>query len=371
MIDHITVNSIVKRSPHLSFLKTNTMLLSLHGSRAYGTDVEGSDYDYKGIVVAPSEYNFGFLNEFEQAELSEPDTVIYENRKFFKMASDCNPNIMELLFCDESDIVYVNEFGRELLDNRELFLSKRARYSFSGYAVQQLKRLLLHRAYLLNPPKKMPLRSDFGLFERPDIPANQLNAAKAAINKELDRLNFKFLDHLENAERIEVRNCVVDLLNEFKIYHEERYIAMARKIGFDDNVIEILKNERSYDQAKKEWDNYQTWKKNRNEKRASDEAKFGYDCKHALHCTRLTRMAKEILLTGKVNVKREDRKELLAIRRGEWTFDQVIEHAQAIEDELPELYEKSTLPHKPNLNKLNELCIKLIEKQHAKTLRIL
>lgn len=360
---HYVIDKIVKRSPHLSFLKKNTLLLALHGSRAYGTNVPESDEDFKGISVGSNEHYNGFVNSFEQAELNDPDTVIYEVKKFFKLASDCNPNIMEMLFSATEDQLYVSKLGEIIVDNRDMFLSKRARFSFSGYAISQLKKIKLKRGYLLNPPSKEPLRSDFGLPDQNPIPTNQLTAAKAAINKELDKLNFKFLDHLDNAERIEVRNCVTDLLTEFKIHHEDQYIAMAKKIGFNDNVIEILKQERAYDQAKKEWNNYKSWKQNRNKKRAADEDKFGFNLKHAYHLIRLMRMCKEILTTGKVLVKRPDHEELLAIRKGAWSYEKLVTYAEAMEEEIKILYDTSTLPHKPNLIKLNQMCMNIVECQ--------
>lgn len=361
-----TIEKIIKNSPHLSFLDKGTFLFCVHGSRAYGTNTEASDTDHKGISIPSLEYFFSASKKFEQAELKDPDTVIYDIKKFFNLAIQCNPNILEVLYCDQSDIIICNELGELLLENRDLFLSKRARFSFSGYAISQLRRLNLHKKYLLQGKPNKPTREQFGLKEISPIPTGHINAAKAAINKELDKLNFKFLDQLENSERIEVRNQCVDLLTEFKIYHDDQYIAMARKIGFDDNITELLKKERAYDNAKSEYDRYIEWETNRNKERAKDEAKFGYDLKHAYHLIRLLRMAEEILLTQKVVVKRPDREELLAIRNGAWTFEKLLEEANKIEDKMNDLYEKSNLQNKPDIKKIDHLCQTLIEKHFNK-----
>jgi len=352
---------IIKNSPHLSFLDKGTFLFCLHGSRAYGTNNQDSDYDYKGICIPSKEYFFQPSKKFEQAELKDPDTVVYEIKKFFNLASQCNPNILEILFCDPQDIIICNELGEQLLENRDLFLSKKARFSFSGYAISQLRRLSRHKAWIEKKEPQKPLRKDFELKEMSPIPTNHINSAKAAINKELDRINFKFLDQLENSEKIEIRKQFIDMLTEFKIYHEDQYVAMARKIGFDDNIIDLLKKERQYDLALLEYNKYYEWKKNRNAKRAEDEAKLTFDSKHAYHLIRLLRMSEEILTTGKVIVKRPDAEELLSIRNGEWSYDELLEEANKIESKMNKLYEESTLPNKPDIKKIDDLCQSLIE----------
>jgi predicted ABC-class ATPase len=124
-----------------------------------------------------------------------------------------------------------------------------------------------------------------------------------------------------------------------------------------------MKRERQYTSAKREFEQYQNWKATRNKSRAELEEKYGYDTKHAYHLVRLIRMCREMLTTGKVIVKRPDREELLAIRNGAWTYDQLIEFAEKEEQELNVIYETcNILPHKPNREKLDKLCIELVEK---------
>jgi hypothetical protein len=170
----------------MPWLKDSIILATQAGSHAYGTNIEGSDEDYRGVAIAPREYYLGFVKTFEQAEQREPyDSVIYELRKFMRLAADCNPSILELLFVDDSSVIFANEAGCTLRDNASLFLSKKAQYTFTGYAISQLGRIKRHYAWLKNPPKAAPKRGDYGLPESTLVPADQRMAAEAAIHKKI------------------------------------------------------------------------------------------------------------------------------------------------------------------------------------------
>ena len=81
-----------------------------------------------------------------------------------------------------------------------------------------------------------------------------------------------------------------------------------------------------------------------------------------MQLVRLCRQGMEILQTGEINVFRSDREELIAIRNGTWTYDQVLEYAQKCEQDMVSLCEKSTLPKQPNRNELDKLCVSVIER---------
>lgn len=360
---HEILRKIAHNNPQMSWIQNSTHLLVRHGSMAYGTNIESSDQDYKGITIPPKQYFFGTTHRFEQAELHEPDAVIFEMRKFFKLAAECNPNCIEILFVDPSDYILIDQIGEILLEHRNDFLSKKARQTFLGYARQQLKRLKLHKAYFENEITHNPTRAEYGLPEHTLIPTDQLLAAEAEIKKELSRFQFDFMESLDEPTKIGIQNTMTEMLAELKITSEQHWASAARKIGLSDNFIQLMQLERQYTGAKKEYDQYQNWKKNRNPKRAADEEKYGIDLKHSMHLIRLTRMAKEILTTGKVIVKRPDREELIAIRNGTYTYEQIVEQADKIEQEIKQIYETCTiLPAEPDYEKLDQLCIQLVEK---------
>lgn len=133
-------------SPEYDFLRKNprlggrVILLGIGGSHAYGTNNENSDVDIRGITLNLPSDLLG-LTRFEQFEDAHTDTVIYSFNKIIRLLLECNPNTIELLGLDEEQYLIKTAPGQELLDNRALFLSKRAAKSFGGYASAQLRRL--------------------------------------------------------------------------------------------------------------------------------------------------------------------------------------------------------------------------------------
>jgi predicted nucleotidyltransferase len=206
--------------------------LTRHGSKAYGTDVEGSDDDYKGIAIPPKQYYLGIGQRFDQQEFKDPDVVIYELRKFFTLLSNCNPNCIEVLFTDPADHIFVSKVGEKILENRQLFISKRVRWSFAGYSFSQLKRIKAHKKFLENPLLAPPTREQFNLPEKPLIEKNQLDATLAMVQKDMDRINFDWLSDLQEAEKIGIRNVMAEMMAEAKITSDDRWLSSARKSGF-------------------------------------------------------------------------------------------------------------------------------------------
>jgi hypothetical protein len=89
--------------------------------------------------------------------------------------------------------------------------------------------------------------------------------------------------------------------------------------------------------------------------------KIGYDCKNAAHLIRLLRMGIEFLNDGALYVEREDAPQLLDIKRGKWTLDQVKFEADRLFKLSDEAYIRSKLPSKLDENKINQLCMDIIE----------
>jgi predicted nucleotidyltransferase len=121
-------------------LGDNIILLTTGGSHAYGTNIETSDLDIRGIAVERPKEIIG-LSNFEQFVNTETDTTIYGLRKIISLLLNCNPNTIEILGTKQEQVFKINKYGQMLRDNIDLFLSKKAIGSFGGYATAQLRRL--------------------------------------------------------------------------------------------------------------------------------------------------------------------------------------------------------------------------------------
>jgi uncharacterized protein len=351
---------------NLTWLKDRTIYLTVSGSHSYGTNIPSSDLDLRGIAVATKECYLGNLNKFEQADQSEPDLTIFDLKKYIRLATDANPNALELIFTDPSDHLIITKAGQRLLDNRELFLSQKVKHTYSGYAISQLKRINCHYRYIKNPPTHQPTRSEFGLPERTVIPHDQLEAANAAIRKRIDEWNWKELDDLDPASSQLIRNEFSDKLLEITGWAWDEvdvktWRSAANSLGISGNFIQLLDSERKYTVKLNEWRSYQDWKKNRNPTRAALEEKFGYDAKHAMHLVRLLLTCREVLETGKLIVKRPDAEFLLSIRNGAWSYDQLVAWAELQDKELTGLMTSSKLPKAPDRKKIDKLCVEMVE----------
>jgi uncharacterized protein len=355
---------------NLKWLPSCTIYVTRHGSHSYGTALPTSDMDIRGVCIAPKEYYLGCTLHFDQAEQKEPDLTIFELKKFLALASNCNPNVLELLYTElEDHLELADPLGTVLLEMRDLFLTTRVKHTFSGYALQQLRRINTHYRWLKNPPKAKPTRAEFKLPERTLIPKDQLEAANAAIKKKMDEWNWHDLEHLDPVTRQAIKDEFFRRLCEITQWawtdvEDHTWRVAANTLGYDTNFIRLMDLERQYMGRLKEWNKYQEWKAKRNPARAVLEEKYGYDTKHGMHLIRLLRMCREILEERKVLVRRPDAQELLGIRHGSWDYFQLVEWAQKQDNELAELVKKSKLPKCPDLDAINDRCIDMVEYAH-------
>ena len=122
----------LRTNPHL---KDRIIFLTLGGSYSYGTNVETSDVDVRGCALNTPSDLLGLTN-FEQVVHTQTDTTVYSFNKLIKLLLT-----IEMLGCKPEHYFLLTDTGRMMIENRKLFMSKRAVHSFGGYATQQLRRL--------------------------------------------------------------------------------------------------------------------------------------------------------------------------------------------------------------------------------------
>lgn len=109
------------------------------GSRAFGLDDEGSDFDRRGIYLPPAERQWSLAGVPEQLENPETEEVYWELQKFLTLALKANPNVLECLYTPL--IEHATPLAQELIAMRQCFLSKLAYHTFNGYVMSQFKKL--------------------------------------------------------------------------------------------------------------------------------------------------------------------------------------------------------------------------------------
>jgi predicted nucleotidyltransferase len=146
-----------------------SILVGYRGSIAHNMYIPSTDplsiddKDVMGISVGPLASYWG-LQRFEgrETQLREWDVVVYEVRKFVRLLTKANPNVLSLLWLQPQHYLLLTTAGQMLCDHRDLFLTKQLYHSFTGYAHGQLKRMTHHAFQGYMGQKRKGLVEQFG-----------------------------------------------------------------------------------------------------------------------------------------------------------------------------------------------------------------
>lgn len=318
------------QSKQYDFLRTNEhlgnniILLGLGGSWAYGMNVETSDLDIRGISLNSKEDILTNQN-FDQLVDSATDTTIYSFNKIISLLSGCNPNTIEILGLKPEHYLILTDIGRELLNSKDMFLSKKAAFTFGAYAYSQLSRLV-----------------------------NRSGRANEEIVQNEERSMSKVLLHLRERHPLIEKDSYRSYVKDDQIYLDMNFRGMSLKEIMD--VFAELSNVHSQ------------YKKSVRNDKAIEHNKLN---KHAAHLIRLYMMGIDILNLHEIRTFREgsDHDLLMRIRNGEFLeddqktptkdFEKLVEEYSRKFDEATN---KSTLPEKPDYKRINKFMMKINER---------
>lgn len=310
----------------------HVILLAIGGSRSYGTDTENSDWDWRGVALNSKKEILTNKN-FEQFVNEHTDTTIYSFNKFVSLLINCNPNTIEILGCKPEHYVYLSPIGKELIDNRHLFLSKKCIYSFGGYANQQLWRLSNKSARLVSQEEQ----------ERHILSSIQSAATtfkdKFALYDD-DSINL----YVDKSDREEYDSEIFMDIN-LKHYPLRDYKGMWSEMN---NIVK--------DYAKIG-------------KRNSHAIERGKLSKHMMHLIRLYLMCLDILENGEIVTYREkDHDFLMEIRNGKYLDEnrqpiaEFYEIVEEFEAKMQNAKETTALPENPDYKKIQEFVMSVNER---------
>ena len=326
------------KSKEYDFLRTNEhlgnniIILTLGGSHAYGTNNQDSDLDIRGCALN-SKMQILTNENFEQFINEETDTTIYSFNKLISLLSNVNPNTIELLGNKPEHYFYVSPIGQELIDNAHLFLSKKAIYSFGGYANKQLYKLNQKAAHKMS---------------------------QSALEKHI----FKTIESMKT-----------DFTKRYSSFDEDSirlYIDKAVQQGYDTEIfMDVQLTHYPLRDYCSMWNELQNTVNSygkigkRNEK-AIEHNKLG---KHMMHLIRLYMMCLDILENEKIVTYREKEHDLLMdIRNGKYIdnnkqpIPEFYEMVDEYEKKLDYAKNHTNLPDNPNYKQINEFVASVNER---------
>lgn len=136
---HIRRDNLQAEAPASAELYPYIQFRCIVGSQAYGLADEDSDVDRRGFYLAPTELQWSLDGAPEQLENDAAQETYWELQKFLTMALKANPNILECLYTPLRETV--SPLAAELLEMRQMFLSRLIYQTYNGYVLSQFKKL--------------------------------------------------------------------------------------------------------------------------------------------------------------------------------------------------------------------------------------
>ena len=142
---------VIAQNPEQAWVIDNLAFLHVGGSTLYGTNTVDSDLDIRGVTIAPKSFWVG-ARTFEQLECAIPEqnieVVIFDIRKWLRLAVAVNPNVVETLFVEDASpcTLLTTDRWQYIRSEALALLNQRAHAGYHGYATSQLKKMIIKQS---------------------------------------------------------------------------------------------------------------------------------------------------------------------------------------------------------------------------------
>lgn len=349
-------------------LKNKNLLLfeAISGSRAFGLATENSDTDIRGVYYLPKDDFFG-LNYIPQISNETNDITYYEIGRFVELLQKNNPNILEVLTSPEDCILYKHPL-MDLLKPED-FLSKLCKDTFAGYAVSQIKKAKGLNKKILNPvdkERKSVLDFCFILDGKGSVPLKKWLLENG---KDQEKCGLTAIDHTKGIFAL-FYDDTQTLGYKGVIQHVEANQVSVSSVPKEEKPETYLFcNLDAYSTYCKDYREYWKWAEERNEERYNVNQTHGqnYDSKNMMHTIRLLQSCEQIFMNNSLQIRVDNRDELLDIKAGNWSYEAVMDKAENLINSIEHHHSISDLPNSPKLEKTTRILVQIREQLYRKS----
>jgi len=291
------------------------------GSDLFGTRTPDSDLDLLGIFMPCEEIVYGF-HRCEEVDLGKVDKdetgrntadaidrKFHEYRKFVRLALQNNPNILHVLFVNDQNIVYTNDFGKNLLVKAKLFPHKGAYHRFVRYADSQRHKMRIK-------PENYA-RLEEGLIALEGVDDNKVMG---------ELKNIPPFVYGGKGKHIKLG----DLNLGIGIFVNKARRMIETRISKATNRVQLF-------------------------------TKYGFDVKFGSNLIQLLMEGIELMETGKIIMPLAYRNEIVDVKQGKYTAEQIMNWADDLVERARQAYEKSDLPIEPRTKEIEEFAMEQVK----------
>ncbi len=343
-------------------LKSHNLLLfeAIAGSKSFGLDTPSSDTDIKGIYFTPKEYFFG-LNYIPQVANETNDEVYYEIGRFVELLQKNNPNILEILASPDDCILHKNP----LIDllKPEDFLSKLCKDTFAGYAISQIKKAKGLNKKILNPvekERKSVMDFCYILDDYGSVPVKEWLRKHS---KEQEKCGLIDIPHTKGMFAVFYDETGSYGYKGIMKNEDANEVSLSSIPKGEKMIAYLYCNLDAYSTYCKSYREYWKWVNERNEERYNVNQNHGqnYDSKNMMHTIRLLQSCEHIFKTGSMQIRVENRDELLDIKAGNRSYEDVMKLAEQLISSIEYYHSISKLSDYPDLEKSTKILVDIRE----------